>query len=189
MLDFSKFSKTDTQELLNIMQKNTEKSDLEKYYLFSQDNTERAKIFIWCHRLLCNTFNLLEDGALKIAIGNEIKLTKKRYLEISRLLKEMYYNKIFVHRLDMQLFEIMNKDSLVNDLIDVFSVFLEREVIMSMSKLKGFVLEGKSKEEFQKIFKEKGKPIEEPEPEEELVEDIKEKEPLENKEKEDKNGL
>lgn len=185
MLDFSKFSKTETTELMEIMHKNIEKSDLERYYIFSQDNKEKAKIFIWCHRFLNNAYNLLDnDSPLRKPIKEEIDLTRAKFLEIKELLLQIQYAKIFYHRLDIQLFNALN-DPIVNDLIDAFSVFLEREIILNMSKLKGFNLEGKSGQEVKKIFATKTQD-EQPMPEEEeLTEHIKETEPDEKEIKED----
>lgn len=184
MINFNNFSKEETAELFSLIQKNIEKSDLERIYLFTQDDKERAILFLWCHRFLCNVYNLIDEGKIKEEIKKEINLTKDRYNNILLIMSYIKNNKILVHRFERQLFNALNCDSLVNNLIDAFSVFIEREIISSMAKLKGFYLEGKSGKEFKRIFKEtqeqeivKEENFEELTKDEEIIkEDLKEQE-------------
>lgn len=191
MINFSNFSREQANELFSIIQKSIEKSEMEKFYLFTQDDTEKAKIFVWGHRFLCNVHNLIEDGVIKTEVKNEIDLTKKRYNDILAVLADIKHNKLLVFRLESKLFNLVNQDSQVNDLIDSFSVFIERDTINSMSKLKGFVLEGKSGKEFKKIFSAKKGDlpvVENGETFEEMTEDSENEEPEEKEEVEDVEG-
>ena len=167
MIDFNKFTQTEATELFSLLQKASEKSELEGFYLFTIKPEEKAKIFVFCHRFLCNVSNLITEGDVKKAVDEEIKLTKEKYKEVLGLLNELSNGSIMAYRILNRMFKTLN-DKIVDDLIDAFSVFIERETIMAMSKLKGFVQEGKSAKEYKKIFGAKAEtPIEVPEESEE----------------------
>ena len=151
MIDFSKITDKELREIKSIASKASEKSDLEKYYLFSHDPDEKGKMFIYCHRFLINVFNLLEIGDLKNAIGGCLNETSESYDELLYSLFRNTLSHFQKARIDKRIFIIVN-DIKVDELIDVFSILIERANILQVSRLKGFILEGKSGEEYKKTF-------------------------------------
>lgn len=153
MLDFSNFGDTEFSELKSTIQKSIEKSDLDRYYLFSTDKFIKAKLFILCYRFLLNAWNLTEEGGLKTELKKEIDYLQKMYERVSYLTEfidsgRKYGRHLFIEKL----FNEVNKQE-VTDLIDVFAILTERVNIISMSRFKGVIMEGKSGDEFNKIMK------------------------------------
>lgn len=153
MLNFNNVDDKEFAELKQIIQKSVEKSELERYYLFSIDKIIKTKLFLWCYRFLLNAHNLLLEGGLKTELKQEINLLENTYNKINQYndfleSKKKYGRHLIVDRL----FEEINKPE-VNDLIDVFAILTERVNIISMSRFKGVILEGKSGDEFNRIMK------------------------------------
>ena len=46
----------------------------------------------------------------------------------------------------------MIEDSQVDDLIDAFTVLTERTTLIQVAKIRGFVMDGRGKQEFSKVF-------------------------------------
>ena len=139
-------------ELKNIIIKNAERSEIDKLYLFSMKKMEKSKIFMWCYRFLLNAYNLLEDGDLKNEIKRELDLCGKRYSDVNYYLEQynlLEYNK---HRFGIKLQSLLNDDKIVDNLIDVFSILLEKVNIISISRFKGVILDGSSEKEWKPIM-------------------------------------
>lgn len=155
MINFEKLEMSEIQELQTIISKNAEKSELEKSYLYTHDTIEKARIYIWCFRFLYSIRNLTKDGNLKQILNEELKNNDTCYLDVCNLLhrtEKGYFNK---HRnLEKLRIVLLNEDK-VDDMIDSFAVLLEKTNVLSMSRLKGFLLEGNSGKEFKKIFEQK----------------------------------
>lgn len=153
MLDFEKVDATQFNELKTTIQKSVEKSDLDRYYLFSTDKFIKAKLFILCYRFLLNAWNLTGAGGLKQELENEIKYLAPVYEKISYLLNYLDSGRKYgKHLITEQLFFEVNKQQ-VTDLIDIFAILTERVNIISMSKFKAVIMEGKSGDEFNKIMR------------------------------------
>ena len=152
MLDFTNVDSKEFSELKITIQKSVEKSDLDRFYLFSTDKFVKAKLFILCYRFLVNACNLLENTELKIELKKEIESLQKTYDNIN------YYNdflesgrKYGRHLIIEKLFHETNNPD-VMDLIDVFAVLTERVNVISMDRFKGVVMEGKSGDEFNRVM-------------------------------------
>lgn len=162
MIDFSKVDITYLNEIMTMTQKNVERSELSHLPLFTIKSVEKAKIFVYCHRFLNTIHKLISDegendkNSFKKQTKAEIDLTKTKYEIIYNCLMKIekghYNSNKYINIINQEIL----KDSIMNDLIDAFAVLLERTNILSISKTQGFILEGKSKDEFHKIFK--GKP-------------------------------
>lgn len=152
MIDFNKITSEELRELKIIAGKAVEKSELERYYLFTSNINEKAKIVIFCNRFLINIYNMLEDSDLRIAIKdtlNEMSITYNKLLVLIELNVNINYNK---HLRETKIFALVNTKE-VDDIIDLFSVLTEKANVIQVSKLKGFLLEGKSGQEYKKVFK------------------------------------
>ena len=155
MIDFNKITSTELTELKQIASSAAQKSELERYYLFSSIPTERAKMFVFCHRFLINMHNLIDDSPLRVSIKETIEETSESYLRLLKLVeleaREIRYNS---GRRQREIFDLTTSKE-VDDLIDLFSVLIEKTHVLQMSKLKGILLEGKSGEEYKKLFDKK----------------------------------
>ena len=154
MIDFDAISDEELEQFKQLILKNVERSELEKYYLFTDNVIEKGTIFLWCFRFLVNVTNLLEkDSNLKKIIDAEVKLAHPKFHALLNCL-DNHNRRIFnQHRFRHRIWDIINEDTVVNDLIDAFTVLSERGNILQISRIKGFVLEGKSGQEYNKIFK------------------------------------
>jgi hypothetical protein len=152
MIDFSKITQEDISEMKLIVSKAAEKSELEKYYLFTTSIIEKAHLFIFCYRLMVNLNNLAEGTSLKKAIEDELNSNKEIYLKLNQLLTS---NEEISYNTSQRTKKINNMVSSreVEDMIDLFSVLTEKTNIIQISKLKGILLEGKSGEAYNKAFK------------------------------------
>ncbi len=179
MIDFLNINVEYLDDIKNLVQKNVEKSELANLSLFTINPIDKARIFIFCYNFLNTIYKLIEDDdannpdSFKKQLKKEIDLTKSKYETVYGCLMKInsiYYNN---HRyMDIINSEIL-KDNIVNDLRDTFAIFLERTNILSISKTQGIILEGKSKEEYDKIFKGKA-------PSSTSVEELEELEELTN---------
>jgi hypothetical protein len=118
MLDFQKISQQEASELQSIISKNIEKTELERYYLYTQDPVEKAKIFIWCHRFLYSINNISKDCNLRTWIQEEIEKTESTYQEISNLLykiERFHFNRT---KYTQRMWNILLSRKEVDDLID-----------------------------------------------------------------------
>jgi hypothetical protein len=159
MIDFTQFQQEELTELKELILKNIEKSDIDKYYLFTQNSIEKAMIFVWCHRFLVNAYNLMEDGKLRVLIQKEVKENQKKHDDLVFFL-DRYNKRVFnQHRFKEKIFRIVHEDNIVNTMIDNFAILSERANVLQLSKIKGFVLEGKSAQEYNKIFGHGAEPI------------------------------
>ena len=155
MINFEKMNMNEVQELQTIISKNSEKSELEKSYLYTNDTLEKAKIYVWCFRFLYSIRNLSKDDNLKKVLDEEIKLNDESYVKVCNLLHRTEKGHFNKHRnLDKLRVELLENDD-VDDMIDEFALLLEKTNILSMSRLKGIHLEGNSGKEFKKIFEQK----------------------------------
>lgn len=153
MLDFSKFGDKEFTELKQTIQKSVEKSDLDRYYLFSTEKFIKAKLFLLCYRFLLNAWNITEEGELKKELKREIDFLEETYNKISTFTEFIDSGRKYGRHLILQkLFQEANKQE-VSDLIDVFAILTERVNIISMSRFKGVVMEGKSGDLFNKVMK------------------------------------
>ena len=151
MLNFNNVDNSEFSELKQTIQKSIEKSDLDRYYLFSTDKFIKAKLFILCYRFLLNAWNLTLDGGLKSELKSEIDLVAPVYKNINMFSNYLESGRRYgKHLITEKLFEEVNKQE-VTDLIDVFAILTERQNIISMTRFKGVIMEGKSGDEFNKI--------------------------------------
>lgn len=153
MLNFDKITDVEMNELKQIIIKNIEKSELERYFLFSGETTEKAKLFVLGYRLLLNAYNIIEDSTLRKELKNEIIISKQKYKDILGWLEDIDMLDYGKNNRMRKLFYGVNSKE-VNDLIDLFSILVERVNIINVSRFKGVVLEGKSGEAYKKIFTE-----------------------------------
>ena len=153
MIDFSKITSQELTILKQIVSKASEKSELEKFYIFTSNTKEKAKIYCFCYRFLVNLYNLLDNGDLRDAVKQEIELNEPKFNTIKRhqdsLASEIYYGSSKTK----ELLNIEVNCALVDGLIDLFSVLTERAHTLQISKLKAILLEGKSGEEYKKLLK------------------------------------
>lgn len=153
MLDFSKFSNEDMNELKKLISVNVEKSEMENTYLFSIDVDNKAKLFIWCYRFLLNAYNIIDNISVRDEIKKELDMSKNKYDKINRLVFQMTNDVEFgKHMKTTKIFNLINENQEVDNIIDVFSIILEKISVVNISRFKGFLLEGKSGEEFKKIM-------------------------------------
>ena len=139
--------------LTQIFNKNIDKSELEKYELFTLDIVGKAKIFLWGYKLLNNIKNTINVENIKKVINEELKLLEKDYYlteECIFKIENNYFNENRFKKILENKF-ISNKE--ISELIDVLVVLSERSVQLKVSKLTGFIIEGTGKEEYDKIFK------------------------------------
>ena len=151
MLDFSKIEGKELTDFKRILIKNIEKSEFESYYLFSIKTIEKVKVFTLCYRFLLNSYNLMDKGDLKDEIGKEIVDLKELYKDCLIYLDQMEDKGIGYHQREDRMMRKINTKG-VNNLIDIFSVLTEKVSIVSMSRMKGVVLEGSSGTEFKRIM-------------------------------------
>lgn len=189
MIDFKIVGEGNLEKLRKITRENVERSELSMLPLFTLDLLEKTKIFIFCFRFLNTIYNVLSEGE-EIKEEESIKKQIKAELELARdKYKILYLCKIRIeenHYDNYTYIEQMNNailaDTIVDDMIDAFAILLEKTTLLSIENIQGFILEGKSKEEYEKLTREKVKvggaeEIEEPELEEDYVsENIEEKE-------------
>ena len=152
MLQFDKLTEQEQLDLETIIQKNVEKSELEKFYLFTIDPREKAKLFIWCFRFLIGVHNIAAPGNLKDVLGEEIKNTASLYIEVSDLsfkIERTFFNS---HKNMNKLKDLFLLDKRGDELIDAFAILLEKQSMLIMSRFKGVLLEGNSGKEFKKVF-------------------------------------
>lgn len=165
MLELQKLSDVELDNIKEIIQKGIEKSDLERYYLFTTDIKEKAKLFCYCHRFLCHLHNIIVTDSLRDIVKKEIDLTFNKYVVINELLYQCNILNFGKHALELKLQRELFNDKICDNLIDCFAVLLERANLLDINKIQAFVLEGKSKDEYNKIFKDKN---------EKIVEDVSE---------------
>jgi hypothetical protein len=152
MIDFNKISIENQQELMATIQKNVEKSELDRFYLFTINPLEKAKLYIWCCRFLIGITNILEDSDLKTVLMEEVNNQKELYFIISGLLYKVDSSFINKNRNTDKLKALVTEDNRVDEMIDAFAILLEKQNILSMSRIKGILLDGNSGKEFKKIF-------------------------------------
>lgn len=146
-----KIEHQDFNDLTDVITKNIEKSDLNRYYLFTTDTIEKSKIFVSCYRILQNVFNIIEEGKLKGEIKKELENVEEKSKRINFLLNTYHEDLYGSSKIKMELFSLINsKES--TELIDFFSMFTEKENIMKVSRLKGIYLEGKSGRKFKEVM-------------------------------------
>ncbi len=154
MINLEKLSSEQFKSMKDIVSKAIEKSELERYFLFTNDPIEKGRVFLFCNRFLKTIYNLIDDTELRNQIKNT--LDENKHLEQSilksieilnsniNLGKHFYYEKLL---------NLVNNNK-VNKIIDLFAVLTEKVSTLKISKLKGIVLEGRSGEEYKKVFKE-----------------------------------
>jgi hypothetical protein len=154
MFDYNKVSDSDLSQLKQIASKAAEKSPLEQeFYLYSQSPVEKARIFLFCQRFLISLANLLDDGDLQTEIKRYANENQAKYLKLNAALS--MYDEPIEYGKDHVLKHIMDQvfvDDVIDNMIDLFSILLEKASVIQLSKLKAIVMEGKSGENFKKIF-------------------------------------
>lgn len=154
MLDFSKISEKEFSELKQLIKTNSERSEIANLQLFTNNLIEKTKIYIYCYRLLSNAYNILDEKTCKECketIKKELDKSLKRYNAIQEYLYKNNYSVYGQSQYKEKIFYlIQNKE--VDDLIDIFSILLERINVISISRMAGVYIEGKSAEEFKKIM-------------------------------------
>jgi hypothetical protein len=159
---------TSIEELKMIFGQISFKSDIERYFFYTSDPIQKAKVFILCYRFL-QSFDYILTENTKTENLKEVEILIKNTLEI---LYEPYYLCLqYVNRVDsnilygkkqyeLMLFKIINKeDKNIDKIIDFFSVISGKVSYRKMAKFKGIVLEGQSGKDFRAIMKEQEKEI------------------------------
>ena len=190
MIDFKIVGQDNLEKLRTITRNNVERSELSMLSLFTLDLFEKSKIFIFCYRFLNTIYNVLsedeeikEEDSIKKQIKAELELAREKYKILYlckiRIDENHYDNYTYIEKMNNEIL----KDTIVDDMIDAFAVLLEKTTLLSIENIQGFILEGKSKDEYEKLTREKVKvgDIEEPESEE----DYTSEEPEENAEEEE----
>lgn len=149
MIDFNKIQEAEIEELKRVAAKAVEKSEFEKIFLFTQNLTEKSKLFLFSWRFLMNVYNLIEDGDLRTALKDELQNTSKIYSKLSEI-SQLTAN-FGKHRRLSTVSELTDSKEAM-EVIDLFSILVERVNIIKISRLKGILLEGKSGEEYKKLF-------------------------------------
>jgi len=151
MIDFTK-----NQEMLNdikdLIQKNVEKSELERFYAYTIDYIEKAKVFIFCYRFFYNIYTCIEECDLKNQIRLELKINKIHYEKLHYYLFNINQMSFNARKYREEILAITLLEN-VDNIIDSFMILMEKSNIINIASLKGIVLEGKSKEEFKKIMR------------------------------------
>ena len=153
MIDFTHVTEPELTELKQIIQKNVEKSEMERIFLFTNDTKEKGRLFLLCYRFLLNIYNVIEEGTLKKELAKEIVELKEHYKKTLTIIEEIDKMNFGRNNYERKLFYLVNSKN-ANNLIDLFSILTERVNIIKLSRLKGILLEGKSKEAHDKVFKE-----------------------------------
>jgi hypothetical protein len=154
MLDLSKITQIDFEELKSIALKAEEKSPLNRdNYIFDLKSSSVSKVYSFAFRFLFNIHSMIEEGDLKTAIKVELDKNQEIYDNIRRLDEGIAKNNLFTKLREKKLFYWTSKSE-VAEMIDLMGALLEKTQLLSMSKFKGILLEGKSKEEFARVQKE-----------------------------------
>lgn len=169
MIDFSKVPEEQMMEIMTIIQKNVERSELEKFYLFSINPVEKAKIFVYCYRFFKTLANLMTPGDLRDIIIAELDKSKEAY-------ECLYFNILWSEKKALyknRRLSVINNliigDKRIDEMVDGFTILMERTTIISLSKVQAFNIEGKFNEEaYSKIFNANIKNL----PEKEIEEDF-----------------
>jgi len=178
MLNFEEIPQEEQLQLMQIIQKNIERSEVDRYYLFTENPIEKAKLFIWCWRFLSGVTNIV-DRNLKLykVLLEEVNRNRDLYIQVSKLIYNISSSNFNKSRNTSKLNNIVLTDVRVSEVLDAFAVLLERQNILSMSRLKGVVMEGQSAKEYKKIFSgSMGDMTQNLVAEEEIVEDVSEDE-------------
>lgn len=151
MINFNLITDEELSELKNVILKNTEKSELEKFYLFDNNPIVTSKVFLLCRRFLESAYNIVADGDLKNELLKELAntevISREIFFYIESINRVNFGKRNFERKLN-----ILVKNPIVTDLIDMFSILLERVNVIKISRFKGIVIEGKSGIEAKKIF-------------------------------------
>ena len=153
-MDIQKFTDIQINAMKTILNTAIDKSELNKYFLFTQKPIEKAKVFIFCNRFLVTLYNLVEDTTLKTIIKDISKDTQKIADDVAINL-DKYQNggelrKYYINR---QIYMLVSNEK-VNEIIDLFALLTDKVSYLQISKLKGIVMEGKSGEMAKKVFSE-----------------------------------
>lgn len=160
MLDLNKLSAAELGALRDIVNTTSDKSEIERYFLFTTDAIEKAKVFLFCNRFLISMSNLLdrdEEGSLGNTLDNTIKELHQLSEGISYNLMKYENGMNFRKSIVLRNLRTLVSTNEVNIIIDLFAVLTNKISAVKVSTLKGIVMEGKSGEEAKKIFKEPGK--------------------------------
>jgi hypothetical protein len=152
MIDITTFEPEEIQEVSQIVLKSVERSDLERYFLFTQNHREKANIFVLCYRLLVNASRVVENKKVKQALKSEAELLYPLYVTVQSCLTKLRLVQFNSHLSEVKLARIMESNSDVDNLIDLFSVLTERSIQIEMAKTRMFLTEGESGREYSKIF-------------------------------------
>ena len=149
MIDFKNISSEEFNELKSIASKIVEKSEFERIFLYSQDVSEKGKLFLFCHRFLVGIYNLISEGDVKNELKNIITSTQDIYMRIAYL--GTIKSEFDKSKRNREVLLLVERDE-AREIIDFFSLLVERINLIKMSRFKGILLEGKSGEEYKKLF-------------------------------------
>lgn len=155
MLDLTKLSEDELNLLKTITQKVSTNSELDRLSLFTYSPEERAKIFIYIYQILTNINEVTKLSTGKTEIFNEIKLIEDDAIEVKRLLIELKRGIEYGSHKIVEKISIIVSQEKVNRLINLMSVLNERMNLIDIARFKGILLEGKSGEEYKRMFEEK----------------------------------
>ena len=142
MFDFTKITKDEVDELKRLISKAGEKSAIERFYLYTNEPSEKMELFLFCHRFIINAKNLIKDGDCKNEIQKQINLNNKNYHLVLQL-KEINNKISFGNSERMaKLIKILNSPE-VDEVIDLFSMLSEKINLIDIGRLKGVIMEGK----------------------------------------------
>lgn len=130
----------------------SDKMNIREINLFSNKAEEKAKAFLICYRLLFNSYNLIDKKDLKDFLLKDINNLKYKYEKTKEILENHPNIRFNSHKKVKKLNSLLDED--IDTLIDIFSKLLERESIINIAKVKGFLLEGKAGDAYKDLFKE-----------------------------------
>jgi hypothetical protein len=152
MIDLSKFTQEEITDIRNLFLKNSQRSALDHYDLFTDKTIEKGVIYLISYRLLTNINNAMSDSNGKTELTNELNKNKDSYFKIMHLIeilrRDLHFGRSTARK---RLFEQINQQE-INELIDLTSILTEKTVLMSVSKLKGVILTGNSEKEFKRVM-------------------------------------
>lgn len=149
------FTETQINDMKSVLKKSVDKSELNKYFLFTQDPLEKAKVYRFCFRFLKTMNNLIEEKKLNEALTKLIDENNQNAKEIITCLNSHesggHLRKYYVSKKINNLIDEEN----VNLLIDLFALLTDRVSYLEISKIRGIILEGKSGKEAKNLFGDK----------------------------------
>lgn len=104
----------------------------------------KARIYTTIYRLLDGAKNYVEEGDTKNKLMNLLEENKQLYLQVQSLLarhSQVNFGKNRVVSKFYDVYKDYNRNFMMNRLIDIFLVFVEKQVMISMEKITAVNLE------------------------------------------------